>query len=142
MAGYNQELIELSYDNVLTKEDIHLYYMNFKIHNTTDETLKNYHVEIKMPKRVVAFPEKLPNYNARKSTRKTAFFSIKGNQEILPNESLDLGVIPYFVNNDTYHDFAWNLSTMVEMTLYHNGWDAAGIIEPFDRYMITRKWFF
>ncbi len=130
MKVQNQQLIELNYEYISLKADKHSYNMTFKVNNLTALPLKNYRIEITMPKRAIESVEQLPNYNAHKSTEDLACFSVKGEQELLADESLELVAIPYFVDKEIYHNLMDDLPA-VSVILYIDDRNAASVTKAF-----------
>lgn len=116
-------LLKLSYSKKRIKSERHDYELAVTLANLGTELLAPCHIDLEMPSRVLHQPNDMPHFVPSRSTREVAFFrwsSENSSEEIYPGDVKVIMSVPYFIDDDIYHDRGRLFEQPVKATIYSN----------------------
>jgi hypothetical protein len=127
--------IEIAYEKENIRANRHDYRLIITLTNLGDQPLGAYHIDLKLPARVVEKPEHLPLHVRDRSTREISFFRITRQEyceELYPGDSQKVMALPYYIDHDIFINRGNLFAKKVQAVLYRPGFQPLTVEKVLD----------
>ncbi len=118
-----------------TGSDRHDYTLKVTVHNLGTEPLRNFHIDLEFPRRVIEKPEVHSSFIPGRTTRESCLFRVAftgEKQTLYPGDKQVAIQLPYFVDESIFTKRAKLFGIPVRATLYRKGLPPLSIHKAFE----------
>lgn len=117
--------ISIRYRKLKIESKRHDYLLMIELTNRSFTPLENYHIDVVVPSRVIANPERHPLIVRDRSSHTQSLFrfdnNVRHNHNIMPGDTSVVFALEYYITQEIFFDRGDLFENYVRATLYHYG---------------------